>query len=354
MQKTTKFTVLFVLLFNSFTVAAKTLDIVTLHLRLGMNGDFVESEDVKARVFGVGLGLFAEEKIDNNLILFLDINSSLETGSNDSVGTSAEFEPTENVNLNSAGLRYNISSLEFQFGALNLGQYNSPLLVTSTPFVAASQQWGKKLYLKAIQAIPSNNKLTRRIGSVDSGNPVFVMETIGLNLGESFKFNLEASHFAFSNLSSEVAKVSKEFGNSVSGIGEASEFNYGFKGYNVYSQVSYSSDDSYEIGLAGQYLINNDAPEKRNKAFLARPFLKLGDLRIELEAFESQTDASPAFYNSKYYGHNNVKGNSLKLGWDNGIVQSSVKYIKSEIIESNLVQNDTEIVVFNLEREYEI
>jgi hypothetical protein len=326
-----------------------------LHIETGMNATVVNANNLRARVFGFNIGVEAEDKISNDLTLFLNAQLDLETGANEAIGTIAEYEPKESVNLNAGGVRYTpYSNVKIDAGALNQGELNSPLLIGSNAFAGVKEEisYGA-LFISASQSIPSNNRLSKRVGGVDDGNPFFGIETVGLRFGDAFKFEATASHYKFSDLSTEVAEKSKQMGNSVEGSGAASKFNYAFEGINATLASSYTFSNEMKVDLTAQYLVNDKAPEGRNKGILAE--LKIGKkaFSVSFETFENGSDTSPSFYNSKSYGHNNMKGNSFGLHSSKKDLTVSAEYTTANVMEENLVQTNINIITLDLVKSYD-
>jgi hypothetical protein len=326
-----------------------------LHVETGMKATVVNANNLKARVFGFNVAVQAEDKLTDELTLFLDAQLDLETGANEAIGTIAEYEPKESVNLNAGGVKYTPNSnIKIEAGALNQGELNSPLLIGANAFAGAREELSYGvLFLSASQTIPSNNRLSKRVGGVDDGNPFFGMETIGLRFGDSFKFEVTASHYKFADLSTEVAEKSKQMGNSVEGSGTATKFNYAFEGVNSTLNSSYTFSNEFIVELKAQYLFNDKAPEGRNKGFFTELTMGKKSFLVSLESFENGSDTSPSFYNSKYYGHNNMKGNSLGITSIRKDFSVSAKYTTAQVMEENLVQTNMNIITLNMVRSYD-
>lgn len=339
----------FPLLFSiSLNVYSKTFSIDKINVRSGINIDVVDAKDLKARVFGYEIGILLEDEVANDLKLFFDASAILEKGSNEVVAGVSEFEPTEDLTLNAGGIRYApIKLLEFRAGALNQGDYYSPLLIGANAFTAVEEKLILgPVYFKAMQSIPNNSRLSQKIGeTLDSGTPYFGMETLGLKLGKKDFFKLEVSHFQYKDLSNNIAEQSNILGNSIEGSGDNSEFLYDFDGLNLMldSRVLFSG---FQLGLYGQYLYNDKAPDGRNKGYLGQ--LRFGTLShiLIIEGFKNESDTAPAFYNSKYYGHNNFEGTAIGYQMIGKTLRFHLKYYDLKLIEQSALQEDSSI--FNL------
>jgi hypothetical protein len=339
---------------NSFAKKNKNTFFDEVQVTSGVAMDIVEAQDIKARIFGYNIRVQINDKITSDFKLFFGATIALETGSNEVVGTVAEFEPNESISLNEGGVHYQpIQLLEFRVGALNQARFQSPLLIGSNAFAATEEKINfGSFYFMAQQAIPSNNKLSKRLGTVETGTPYFSTETIGLKFGRKSLFQLELSHYSFKDLSSDVASKSETFGNSVSGIGAAKKFNYGFDGYNVTLLSKYQFGKN-AISLGGQYLSNEDAPSDRNMGYLAILGFKRNLYGFYVESFKNESDTSPGFYNSKYYGHNNMQGTGGTFKVESKTFNLNLRYVDMKPIEANAIQAKTQIVSFNLSKSYD-
>ena len=342
------------LLFLSFFVQAKSKFLDTINIRSGTYVDVVESAKLKARIIGYEFGIDITDKINNELELFFGASAILETGSNDVISSKDEWKPDQSLNLIDGGILYKPNNfLEFRLGALNQGIYNSPLLLASTPFAAMEQRlsfgW---LYFKAQQAIPSNNKLTKRIGTVETGTPSFMMETIGIELGHKTKFKMELSHYKYDGLHGYIAVDSTSLGNTTQGIDTSAKFDYDFDGVNLYSAFRWMFND-FSIMADGQYLYNNKAPDTRNIGYLGRVGFAINKYSVFAESFRNESDSAPAFYNSKYYAHNNMMGNAGIFRFENKYITTKLRVAEIFPIRDNAIQDDTYIVSFDLFKKYD-
>ncbi len=322
-------------------------------LKASLNSNIVEAENLKARVFGFRLNATLKDKITTDTSFFLDAVLILESGSNEAIASIAEYQPIEGVNFNEGGFAYQPwPFLKLRLGALNQKVLNSPLLVGPNAFVAFEQSLlFNQFYLRTQQAIPNNNMLTKRIGSVDTGTPQFITETFGLNFGEKNFFNAEFSHFKYRDLSSDVANKSITIGNSTSGINSSTRYLYEFEGLNTAISSRFYLG-SVGLLLGGEYLYNDKAPSKRNSGTLAMLGLELCNHVFKVESFRNESDTAPAFYNYKYYGHNNMQGTAAIYEYDDKDINLKLRYAQFSPVEENNLQVKTELFSFNLSKTY--
>jgi len=342
-------------LFISTQVQSKAIDEV--RYTLGSSGVYVESDRVRARVLSIDAGLKVLEKIDSDITVHAWLLGNFENGSNSAAGLKAEFQPNQAVNLMEGGLRYKPNDFfKVDVGTIWQNTHQSPLLVWGTSFagVAEEFQFGD-FKLKLQQSIPNNNILARRIGGVNEGTPYFFLETINyLKSNDHFHFNLDLSAFQFNNLYSQVALVSQDFGNTVEGIGQAARFTYGYQGYNLATQFLKHLKNDYQIGFTGQYLYNQLAPTKRNVGYLGELNIGKKEALLKIGAFRNESDSSPAFYNSRFFGHNNMQGSVITMTGEKDNVMYRLQFVSGKNIESNVRQADVSIVNFLIVRNYEI
>ena len=331
---------------------------------LGLRGTYVDDLQVEARVFGLYGALTVEQPIIPDLKAVFDLGVTIETGSSSTViADSNEFAPDRQWVLRDGFLSWTPSAFfEFKAGAISQQEFSSPLLLSSTAFLAATEKLkfnfndSYSFYLKAQQSIPNNQNLADRIGVVDEGTPSFFIETIGLNLdGDLASIKFEASQFSYNRLSTDVAFRSQFFGNSVSPNGQQNaQFVYQFQGYNFYAESEVYFTDTFLAQVSLQYLYNEEAPEGRNLGRLLHIGMGVQESVLFVEFFSNESDSSPAFYNSKRYGHNNKEGIVLGISGElnpEGLLYNLAYHDLSLIRDENLFQANTKAVFFNLEKE---
>lgn len=330
----------------------------TIEASFGFKGDYVDDKQVEARIFGAQGEVKFDQLLFEKLKARIGVGVTLETGSNNSLFVD-EFAPDQRLYLIEGNLVYTpFNWLELKAGAINQGMFSSPLLLTSTNFLAATEKVSfqffenYQLYLHLQQGIPQNDQLSVRVGAVEEGTPSFFMESIGLDLpGDLVSLNISAGQFAFNKLSNSVAYHSRFLGNSVTGLGQDdSSFLYKFQGLNFQGRLEFRPD-YYGFMLSGQYLYNDKAPDNRNNGHLARAGIVLGDSEIFTEVFRNESDTSPAFYNSKTYGHNNRKGMGIgsRIAFRDFLLR--LHYSENDIIEGNIFQSDSKVFQFWIKKD---
>jgi hypothetical protein len=303
---------------------------------------YVEGEQVEARIMGFGLGADGYYLFSEKLKAEASIGVLLDSGSTKSVNTN-EFKVRQGFDLGEAKLNWlPWTFFNIQGGVLSQGYYESDLLIGNVGMPAARESLflttGEVTFkINAEQSIPNNNTLATRVGSVAEGTPSLLMESIEVlwkNEWNDLRFLV--GKFSFSELSSNVAFESQFLGNSVTGIGvNNSAFAYEFEGYSLLLRYDSNFDD-WRFGVKGFYSHNKKAPNGRSDSFSALVRVGYNKVDFFLEAFKNESDASPGFYNSKSYGHNNREGFRAAIEY-----KSSRKW-KTDLTftKADLVRND--------------
>ncbi len=355
----------FVILFLVQTTMAKSqflekLEKLDIDGQISLGGDHVNNQQVKARVFGVTGRLAFEYPITESLEFEVDFGAVLETGSNNSFIID-EYAPRQQWRLGHANFDWEpFEWFEVAAGAIDQGEYESPLLLTGTAFLGAELELSidftpqHKLFFKFEQAIPNNLNLAQRIGIVEDGTPLFTMSTVGAILeGDLLTIKAQGMRWSYTNLSTGAAFQSQYIGNSISGGSQVnSQFLYGFSGYNFTGGIDLFFSDSFGFQFKGQFLYNDKAPDERNVGHLATIGMVLGNFEPYIGGFSVQSDASPAFYNTNRTGHNNMEGNIIGLNYQNRQDEedfsANFEYVDATPIEVNAFQSNTKKIAFNL------
>lgn len=315
--------------------------------------------DKLAKTKKVGLSVLLDSKyiINNYLKSSAILGANLENGSHSSVYIS-EHAPDKEWKLNEAILNFSpIEFINIEAGAINQGHYNSPLLVSSSAFMGASEQVKLKFLesysvsLKSQQAIPNNKNLADRVGNVHEGTPRLDIHSATIELGgDVLSTSLTYSLFKFSNLSSGVAYQSGFVGNSIfAGGTNNSRFAYDFEGSNIAGNFKWNYDGLFNLGANFQYLYNDKAPDSRNSGLLIKGFLEYSNFGVSFSHFKNESDSSPAYYNSGMYGHNNKEGLGTEVNYklDNK-TDLAFSWFQSEPILSNSFQSTSDTLSFSL------
>lgn len=288
----------------------------------GLTGTTVDDQQTEARVVSFSFFTNIKQTLVEGVEAQIIAGAVLETGSNESLFVD-EFKPRQDLVLKEASLNYRpIEQLSLKLGALNQGEYKSPLLLTDSAFVAAKESLDFEVgdYIFGIfltQSVPSNHFLTNRLGSVDEGAPSLLMEGVRIHLaGDVMFFKAQAMRFQYNNLSANVAYSSQFLGNSTGGSSQSTTFFlYDYQGYNASFEMGINLSEQINLNFRGQYLYNDKAPDGRNKGTLISAGLEVNHFNVSVEYFDNESDASPAFYNSPLYGHNDRNGFGAGVAW---------------------------------------
>ncbi len=270
----------------------------------------------------------------------------------------------QTFNLNELVVIFNPEEyFELSLGAIDQRHLDSQQLITqlSFPGVMLSKSFVQtdrlQAKVKAQYTIPTSSSLeTDRRES--EGLPTF--KTAGLELNWKPLGWLEASanvnYFSFSDLPSVVAHRSDRLGNQVTGD-EPTEsfFAYGFRGvaqtYNLNLKYTDKISNTFKI----KTVENADAPSDRSRA----QYLSLGfEFRFEnfllkpsISNFYSESNSSPAVYNSAILGHNNREGFAygVQVELPQRGFSVAANYVQADLIQEDASQRDLKYLSIFLE-----
>lgn len=313
---------------------------------------YVESSTQQARRFGIIPASEITISIQDNLTFYSRASALLETGSYK--GTLLdEFKPDQQVILNHAFFDYAPwSGSQLLAGALPMKDWSTDLLVDSTRFLGVGARQKLPLWAQAsvsvdvLGAIPSNQELTNRLGSVSEGTPSYWQAGLTLDLpGDILGILTKAYAWGYSNVDGDIAYQSGFMGNQTQGVGSTNtRFVYSYKGF------AGSFDIKGELapvrwGLGLDYLFNDGAPDERNQATRARVMIGYTQHDFTIGFFEIESDASIGYYNNSMLGHNNREGIQFDYKYqyskDNSL---GLEIVQSKTIRASLLQVDQDAV----------
>lgn len=253
-------------------------------------------------------------------------------------------------------------NLSVEAGVLSEAFWKKDLLISSsTSFIGSRQSWRiwntKDLSLdwNLEQSVPpsASNDSYRLDNEV---LPSFFITQWSIDYKQkqlSLKSNLFYAQYF--NLPAVVAYQSGLLGNSVLGENASdSQFPWGF------GLVGVGIDYYYPLwgtGLESYVLWNYKADSSVGKArFLKLYFDQISlfsqDLILALEEFFIEPDATVSYYNSATYGNTNREGFAVALSWKiNSFSKIGLRYIQSNLINTNAIQNKLQSVSLGLESE---
>lgn len=340
--------------------------------KFGSSFESFANEREQAQFFGFRIGTDSTTQFLNNLKFRLRANADLSSGYaqsrfGDMVGRSGFY-------LSDAVLTLRLIDSQparvlLGVGALDQGALDAPLFVDKQAFPGAKETiilGNSKLYqfkLWASQTIPTSKTLSTK--TVDAEvTPSLFTETFEMNLHpvEELRVTAAITHFAFNNLPSAVAQESIIYGNTVEEVGpNTSRYKYRFEGLLARGEFQYNFTERLAVNIEGYASQNAAAPEGYRNAQYLRGGFEIGlpgdiDLHGNLISFFAEDDASPAFYNSSVFGHNNRKGMgaSMTAYFQRQRFKLRALYIDAETINFNINQSRQQTLTIGFETFYEM
>jgi len=314
-----------------------------------MEGLSANGPEVNSLLAGFSASATLKHSVDEDVEARLLGGVSLAKGSAQGLHKN-EYEAPNGLWLGEAVVAWQVfGPLSLEGGAVAQSSHGSALLLRSLAFPGLVQKLSLGslsgyIDLSAEQAIPTADAVYASGVTELPTTPLLLVETlrVGMESSNHIKAELSARRFDFSHLSRVAAADGRALGNSVTGVGTAgAEFMYGFGGV----EFGGSLQGEWTVGparlrpvLSGALLTNLLAPAGKNTGTLVGVSLRtqLGDrwaFTPSLDVFSNASDASPAAYNSRDFGHNNMRGlrlglklEGLRSGWilDGNFTQTDV------------------------------
>ncbi|EQC48416.1 hypothetical protein M899_1845 [Bacteriovorax sp. BSW11_IV] len=317
-------------------------------------------QEIKASVSGF-------HKFYPSIDLKFDVGAVLRAGSTDSLFDNNEYDGESGLTISEGAFEYRpMNFISLEAGALRMDRKSSPLLLSGRAMLGLREaiQYGNggvKVGLTAIQATPSIKNTSDRIDRVEEGTPSYFSEGVFVQFSKNnFTLDSSASHFAFSNLSNGVARESLFNGNSVSGNREdGAEFLYDFAGWNVSNKATLETS-AIDLSIHHNYLVNTEAAAGKNKGQLIGVNVKYkGDTathELGLESFKVESDASVAYYNNKFYGHNNREGLAASYIFNDlgNNFELEATGVASNVIKKSDTQDKETLFILTLRKFYDL
>ena len=289
----------------------------------------------------------------------------LETGSSHEVYPNP-YSPQQRQRLKDALVRWTpIEAIQIDAGVQDQDRLESPLLLSlqSFPAILERAQVGNgplKLGFIAEQSLAATDPAlgyTR-----EQGAPTFFLERMTLEYSPDDKVKLEGrlSHFLFQGLPESVAYMGRLFGNTVDGLGPRnSHFVYGYQGFELGLSASARLSARIEPRLYSEGVLNTAAPSGSQGAYrlgLESAFQLGRSTRLvpSVEVFHIESDASPAYFNSMFLGHNNRQGGALGARLqlpDNG-PELGLQAVKAQVVERSPYQSEFTLFYFFIRSQY--
>ncbi len=352
---------LFTALFNPSLVFSKTKK-KRVNYRPKFFSQVMSDKQTSATIFGTAIDFDFHYLLGPSVTAQIRAGLLLESGSNNSLNLK-EFSPDQEVYLEEASFEIRpFDLMKIKIGSLSLKTYNSPLLLGQNVFMGVTESFSfftqGLLQFDALQSIPNNQTLSSRSGGIEEGTPLLLMERVKLNLeGDLLSFYFSIGHFKFNNLSSTVANQSRFMGNDVGGGSSlTSYFLYKFEGYNSTFGLTFNQKSYFKVNINGQFLHNTKAPDGQSSAYLANSEIHFKDFGLGFSYFRNERNSSPAYYNSKYFGHNNKKGYALHFTFfdilDSFLLEG--RWAQFKLIDrSSLLISDGNLLSLNLTKKFQ-
>lgn len=277
----------------------------------------------------------------------------LETGSASALFTN-EFEPRSRFLLQEASLRWQpFTPFSLVAGALDQRHHGSPLLVDGGTFPAAMAAFDFVpgnwiIHLDAQAALPTSRSFSTRSTGKDS-TPYLLTQKLVVGWEDQatgFKSLFRANHFTFGGLTHGMAQDSRYYGNTIGGSGASARYLYDYSGFEAGPDFTVAVGGPLSWGLGASYLQNTRGPRKNDEGGYIYTNLNYQGTRFSLkpgfEWYLNEADASPGFFSSAEYGHNNRKGlgASVRLELKDLGLDFELKGRRSRLIEPRAFQKD--------------
>ncbi len=340
-------------------------DTTRLEMGLSLYGNAAESKETQSRIAGTEIEARFEHTFSESLTTRLSGGFQLETGAA-RARWAEDFRPRQIARLREAQLVFSpFREISVTFGAVDQLRWRSPLLLQRQSFPALVEsvgyQWGSwRFGLEAEQAVANDTSSLQPFGNWASGMPAFYLERLTAEYAPHDRFSAAGyvSHFAFDNLSGPSAFQAQFNGNSVTGIGPGTLYQFGFQGFETGVALK-ALWGSVRTEMGAAFLTNSLAPQNRNAGWrvYTKALWNLSPtfgLTPEMELFRAESDLAPAFYNDRVFGHGNRRGFGALLTAEWTKAQATLRWVHSSVILSNPYQSDLDWVQFSLTTHYDV
>ena len=319
----------------------------------------------QSQLTGVQLNFKYMNMLDDNLLVKIEAGVQLEAGHSQIVYND-DYQNQQRFMLTEASLKWNpIKEVDLKVGTLNQPQNHSLLLLSEVSFPGLEQNAQVKLGnfqlgARGEQAVPTSAMYSPMM-SQSPGVPYFLSGQLnGGYATDAVKATAAVGVFEFGQLSPDVAQDSRFRGNTVTGLGsQGAQFVYNYQGVESMCQVAVPLGSAVTPRLSGSYVLNTAAPAGKNAGFLAvagtevKPGANIV-LTPQFKVFRNESDSSPAYYNDRTIGHNNVRG--FAAGLSAALPGSSLSFeafwSSGSPINQNPYQSNFNIVTFKMVKSY--
>ncbi|MDD0853036.1 hypothetical protein HBN50_08010 [Halobacteriovorax sp. GB3] len=321
----------------------------------------------KSSVLNSSLGLSAKGSIFQNTEVIFDGSLYFSSGSTSSVYDNNRLTERNGTSLKNAYIHYNYQDLlSLKAGAINQREQENLIVVGRKAFLGAKETLSFNLFdlkvtMNATQTRARSESSKEGLGNLDEGSPLFMRESISLEtINDYIGLKVIVGHFAYDNLSNDVAYNSQFHGNTVSGYTKTnSEFDYNYVGWDYKLEASASLNHNLSVGAGVSYVINQGAPDSKNRgsALIGSTKYTSGDwtYKVTYNKLNIQSDTAPALYLNMAQTPNTTS-DSLELTALNISSDFELRlfYQNSKPLEQNFYQDNNQIIQLELRKGYEI
>lgn len=222
------------------------------------------------------------------------------------------------------------------------------------------------LSVDGTQATPTSKDTSNRV--LDEGTlPLF--STASLKAEQKFgdsgvSLAAAASHFVFTDPSSQAAVDSQKIGSTVLGVGKTADFVYEYRGMEYGVKLKKVFTGLSEISLEASTLRNELSPKNQNTGGQIKASTKYAtdvyNLYADLSTFRIESDCLPAAYGPLFYGYTNRIGNGLSMKYEHKKTRIAVygSYTQAQVLDKDALsaqyQADRDIYAVGAEVKYDL
>jgi len=339
-----------------------------LAVELKLYGNSAESTSSHARIVGSEVEARFEDQLAPQLLLQLAGGIQIETGATQS-RWEAEFRPRSVQRLRQAQIAWSPHPvITLTAGAVDQDRLESPLLLQRQTFPALHESLqlpaGSLTFgLSAQQSVANDTSSIQPWSSGGQGLPAFYIERVSLAYepNDALRLAFHGSHFSFQNLGGPNVFASQFMGNTISGADAADAlYVYGYQGFEA-GAVARFRLGQFTPELRATWLQNMAAPAGRSQGWKFTAGVEYQpSIHFKLipqgELFHMESDAAPAFYNDRVFGHNNRNGFGARLTalWPKQGMEVFARWVHSSVIQAHPFQSDLDWLQLQFSAQYDV
>lgn len=298
-----------------------------LALKYSIGGRTIDGNIDTARILTTKIGPNFEHRYNPYIRFNFKGSATFETGTYERKTALGDGpRPTNRLSLSESTMALTpIPSIEIKAGAINQSELDSPMLLTSTAFLAAKEQieltnenYGIMLF--AEQAYAKNKDLSSTLPNTEEGLPKFFAEGAKIHFKNDLgNLNARIMHWAYDNLGAGIATESAFRGNTAITSGPAGFTGFKYKFMGLYAAFDFEIKvyKNHKIFIDADYVVNDKAPEGKNSGHFVQAGIGIdhghGYFNLAINYRDIESDATPAYYSS-------FQNNQASLGgyieWD--------------------------------------